>query len=481
MASSMIRTSWTLAFILLGGAPLACSDSGDAPDGGSPSNEEGGNAPGAGGTGAKAETSTGGVDGSGGDLGAGSGGTPIGGTRPSVEGPDSRDIPALGEPGFDPSVDPGVHPTFLDDPELNKTEDYVYVATEAGDHELAEGIVAINYDVGGADDLRAVLSSHLDALQEGHGLALYLLNGTALNDEDLLFLQMLNLEDEGLGLDHLDTLHVYGLRSLQGGVESTTETVYGNPYPHVWYNGWQGPDSEVAKGAGGWVKHIVMDDLEEIKAGSFCDTMFETMSFKGATIVREMGFGFRPRARMESIYLPSVELVETHAFRRSQYLLKVNLPKVKIIEDFAFDDNSRLEFISAPELEWIGRNGLNDTHELISVHFPKLEYVGINCFDLQYKLEVLRLPSVTEVRDNGLEGFEALTFAYLPQVEKLNSRSLINCNVLEAVYLGTVPPQQNSDVFTNTGDALSIYYSGDDSGWNDWIPTGNESAPVVRQ
>lgn len=478
MVSFLSRSSLTLTLALLTPGLVGCGDSGSSNGQGASGKESsdegsGGNqgtqkaTGGAGGTGSP--------DGTGGTANAGTGGT-----RPSVIGPDSRDIPGLGEPGFDPSVDPGIHPAFLDDPALNQTEDYIYVPTSAGDHELADGIVAIDYDVSGDEDLRAVLTTHLDALKAGHGLALYLQGGTALNDDDLLFLQLLNLETEGLGLSNLDTLHVYNLRDLQGGIESSSETVYGNPYPYVWYNGWQGPNSEVAKGLGGWVKHIVMDDLEEIKAGAFCDTMFETMSFKAATVVREMGFGFRPRAKMESIYLPSVELIETHAFRRNQYLLKVNLPKVKTIEDFAFDDNSRLEYISAPELEWIGRNGLNDTHELISVHFPKLEYVGINCFDLQYKLETLRLPAVTEVRDNGLEGFEALTFAYLPKIEKMNSRSMINCNVLEAVYLGEFPPAQNSDVFTNTGDKVTIYYSGDDPGWNDWIPTGNESAPLVR-
>jgi len=422
-------------------------------------------------------SATGDGDGDGDGGSSSSGGT--GTDSPLPGGPDADGIPQFGEPGFDPSVDPGIDSIFLTNPIFTQDDVYAYVPTAAGDHELDEGIVAIDYDVTGDDDLATTLATHLEALQGGHGLALYLLNGTALSDEDLLFLQMLNTEDNGLGLTNLDTLHVYNLQTLQGGVESTTETVYGNPYPNVWYNGWQGPNSEVAKGDGGWVKHLVMDDLLEIQAGTFCDTMFETVSFKGVKTIREMGFGFRPRAKLETFYFPSVELIETHAFRRNQYLLNVHLPRVKTIEEFAFDDVSRLQYFSAPSLEWIGRNGLNDTHDLTAVHLPSLQYVGINCFDLQYKLTTLRLPEVTEIRDNGLEGFEVLKFAYLPKVEDLNSRTMINCFELEAVYLGEVPPAHGTDVFTNTSENLTIYHSGDNAEWSDWTPAGNESAEVI--
>lgn len=85
----------------------------------------------------------GGVDGTGsaGPSGgeAGAGGTPL----------DSREVPDVGEPGFDPSRDPGVHPAFIDDPDLTRDEDHVYAPTQAGDHDLAEGVFAINYDVTG--------------------------------------------------------------------------------------------------------------------------------------------------------------------------------------------------------------------------------------------------------------------------------------------------------------------------------------------
>ncbi len=408
---------------------------------GSTGDGSGSDNPGADGSGGNGSSAGGaGNTGSGGNGSGNPGGTSVCGVE---WGPNAANIPQVGEPGFDRSADPGVHPTFSSDPDLTRCEDYVYTPTEAGDHDLDPGIVAVNYDVTGADDLRAVLSSHLSELQAGHGLALYLRGGTELGDADLDFLQKLNLEGDGLGLDNLDTLHVYNLRSLRGGVESTLEEErsYGIPEPFLWRNGWHAPDSEIMKGTG-WVKHIVMDDLEEIQAGTFCDTMFESISFKGVKVVREMGFGFSPRGKLTYIYMPSLEEVEQHAFRRRQRVTKYNLPRLKVAGRFAFDDNTQIQFFNMPSLinpdtgdNEDTRNTFNDPRDLIAFNFPSMEFTGLAMIGgTNETTTVFRFPSMINFEGGSLQGHTNLKFVWAPNAVRIGPNMFVGNVSLSEVY-----------------------------------------------
>ena len=345
------------------------------------------------------------------------------------------------DPNFDLSVDPGINPVFLNDPELNQTEDYTYVETSPGDHNLPDGIIPIAYDVSGVNNLQTTLSNSLADLENGHGLALYLKNGNELNDQDLSFLQRLNLNENGWpGLDNLNTLHVYNLLRLQPGIESTTETAFGIPEPFLWKNGWQGPESIVLQGEGGWVDHIVMDDLEEISAGAFCDTNFSSMSFKGAKIVRQMGLGFAPRAPATILYMPSVEMVEQHAFRRRQRILKYNFPKLKEVGSFAFDDNSRMQYINLPSLETTDiRNSFNDPRDLIAFNFPKVEYLGLSCMGgTNDTTTIFRFPAMLNFDGSSLRGHSNMEFIWAPEATRIGPNVFIGNSSLTTVYMPKV-------------------------------------------
>lgn len=125
--------------------------------------------------------------------------------------------------------------------------------------------------------LREVLAKVRDALSRASGLAVYLAGGTALNDADLATLQKLHKPvGGGLGLTNLDTLYVYNLHSLQGGQECTPtsglacagQTARGGTYQYLWFNGWRD----------NWVRHLVLDDLEEVKPGTFSNHNFASVS-----------------------------------------------------------------------------------------------------------------------------------------------------------------------------------------------------------
>lgn len=57
--------------------------------------------------------------------------------------------------------------------------------------------------------------------------------------------------------------------------------------PYLWHNGWW--DS--------WVKHLTLDDLDEVKDGAFGNTGFESVSLRAAHSIGRMGFGHRPYAK----------------------------------------------------------------------------------------------------------------------------------------------------------------------------------------
>lgn len=395
--------------------------------------------------------------------------------------------------------DPGVDPVFATDPVLRRNETYTYRHTVPGDHALPAGTFTLRYDVAtaGASPLKERLAAARASLVKATGVAIYLDGGTALDDADLAALQALHTT----GVTKPTRLYVYNLRSLPGGKECTPtsglpcagQRARGGLSPYLWHNGWW--DS--------WVRHLVLDDLEEVKAGAFSNAPFESVSLRAARTIGAMAFGHRPYAKMSVLYLPSARHIGRDAFRRNQYLTTVNLPRVTRIDDYAFDDTSRLRFFNAPLLVTIGRNALNDTHALKAVNLPRLEYIGINCFDLNADLEVLRLPRLKDLDKNGLTGFGALRLiyapslttvrhdgitnnarletVYVPKLSHLGPRALRNNPSLRAVRFGQRPPSQEADVFAATDPAkLTIYHTGDGAAWAGFTPAGNPAARVAR-
>ncbi|NKE63811.1 leucine-rich repeat protein [Lentzea sp. PSKA42] len=411
-------------------------------------------------------------------------------TSPSAERKSVRDggLPysdgALPE---DPTADPGPDPVFANDPDLRRNEGYSFQTSKPGDHQLAEGTLAFQYDVT-TNALKARLAERKPELAKATGIALYLTGGTALSDGDLAALQGVHRD---LGLNNLSRLHVYNLRSIQGGRECTPasglpcagQQARGGNFPYLWHNGWWGT----------WVKQLVLDDLDAVPDGAFSNHNFSEVRLRGARSIGVMAFGHAPYAKLSVLYLPSVRTIAHDAFRRNQYLVKVNLPNATEVNDFAFDDASRLQYFAAPQLRRLGRNALNDSHELVSVNLPKLEYLGINCFDLNHKLIGLRLPALTEMDKNAVTGFSnlrwvhaprlttvwhnaitnnaKLTTVVIPAVTRLGPGAVRGNPALTGVHLGSTPPRQEADVFTGSTKA-TVYHTGDPAAWASFKPSG---------
>jgi hypothetical protein len=430
---------------------------------------------------------------------------------PSASASASMPASTSTSPPAGPDVDPGIDPVFINDPDLKRSGGYQSRTTKPGDHVLPAGTVTVQYDVSnaGSEPLLGALTKVRDALSRASGLAVYLAGGTALNDVDLTTLQTLHkpVGNGGLGLTNLDRLYVYNLRSLQGGRECTPtsglacagQTARGGTYPYLWFNGWWDT----------WVRHLVLDDLEDVKPGTFSNHSFASVSLGSARTIGAMAFGHAPYARLAFVYLPNVTSVGRDAFRRNQYLVKVNLPRAVTVEDYAFDDTSRLEYFAAPALESIGRNALNDTHALRAVHLPNLRYMGINCFDLNGDaaqgtgVQVLRLPKLETLDKNAITGFASLRHiwapalttvmhdaitnngqlqtVYAPAVRTLGPRVFAGSTALRAVYLGPQPPVQDPAAFAGTdAQKLTLYHPRGD-GWSGFRPAGNPALRVAVQ
>lgn len=387
----------------------------------------------------------------------------------------------------DPIADPGPDPVFANDPDLRRDDGYSYQRSKPGDHQLAPDTLAFQYDVT-ANALKARLAERKPELAKATGIALYLTGGTALSDGDLAALQGVHRD---LGLSNLSRLHVYNLRSIQGGRECTPtsglpcagQQARGGRSPYLWHNGWWET----------WVRQLVLDDLDAVPDGAFSNHNFSEVSLRGARSIGVMAFGHAPHAKLGVLYLPSVRTIAHDAFRRNQYLVKVTLPNATEADDFAFDDASRLQYFTAPALRRLGRNALNDSHELISVNLPKLEYLGINCFDLNGKLVGLRLPALVEMDKNAVTNFANLRWVHAPRlttvwhnaiannpklttvvvpgVTRLGPGAVRDNPALTAVYLGSTPPRQEADVFTGS-PKTTVYHTGDPAAWASFKPSG---------
>jgi hypothetical protein len=192
----------------------------------------------------------------------------------------------------------------------------------------------------------------------------------------------------------------------------------------------------------GWVKHIVMDDLEEIQAGTFCDTMFESMSFKGVRVVRQMGLGFAPRAPATYVYMPSVVEVEQHAFRRRQRVLKYNFPRMTTAGPFAFDDNSQMQYFNAPsfinpptdDLDFT-RNTVNDPRDLIAFNFPKVSYLGLSAMGgTNATTTVFRFPALLNLEGSSLRGHSNVQFVWIPEATRIGPNMFIGNTSMTDVF-----------------------------------------------
>jgi len=407
------------------------------------------------------------------------GGTlPTTGTSASPLGTASRTTPGpttAGQPYAtdgrlgDPTQDPGPDPVFASDPDLRRTDVYTYRFTRPGDHQLAPGTLAFQYDVT-TGTLKARLAERKPQLTAATGLALYLTGGTALSDADLAALQSVHRD---LGVPNLVRLYVYNLKTIQGGVECTPasglacagQTARGGLFPYLWHNGWWGSG----------FKYLVLDDLEAVPDGAFSNHGFSGVSLRGARSIGVMAFGHGPYAKWSVLYLPSVERIAHDAFRRNQGLVKVVLPRVVTIDDYAFDDATSLQYMNAPQLVRFGRNALNDSGRLRSVNFPKVEYMGIN--SINGLLVGLRLPALRTVDKSAFRGFPNLRWVYLPSLSVAADDALAANPRLERVVLGDRPPRQGSNVFAGSGAAV-IYHAGGAGAWAQFLPAGNPSLPV---
>ncbi len=411
-------------------------------------------------------------------------------TTPSAARKSVRDggLPySTGTLAEDPASDPGPDPVFATDPDLSRADGYSFQSSKPGDHQLAAGTLAFQYDVT-TNALKARLADRKPDLAKATGIALYLTGGTALSDSDLAALQGVHRH---LGLSNLSRLHVYNLRGIQGGRECTPasglpcagQQARGGLSPYLWHNGWWDT----------WVKQLGLDDLDAVPDGAFSNHNFSEVRLRGARSIGVMAFGHAPYARLGVLYLPSVRTIAHDAFRRNQYLVKVNLPNATDVADLAFDDASRLQYLTAPALRRLGRNALNDSHELVSVNLPKLEYLGINCFDLNHKLTGLRLPALTEMDKNAVTGFSNLRWVHAPRLTTLWHNAITNNAklttvvipgatrlepgavrgnpALTAVYLGSAPPRQEADVFTGS-PKTTIFHTGDPAAWATFKPSG---------
>jgi hypothetical protein len=337
---------------------------------------------------------------------------------------------------YDPSADPGVDPVFVTDTALNKTEDYTFVFTKPGDHKLPDKTVPFQFDTKGTASLLQVITARQESLHGCKGIAIYLVNGTSLKPDDLKTVQTFNkpVKDGGLGLTSIDTLYIYNLKSLDGGVESKAPAMPGTPIRvFMWDNGW----------ATSAYKNLILDDLEEVKDGTFCGNPFHSVSLRAARTIGVMAFGGHRNSKppLAAIYLPSVTHIGEHAFRRCKNVVTANLPRVTLIGAYAFDDMTALRYVNAPELKTLGRNGFNDDSAIISVNMPKLESLGVASMGPNDAMRILRLPSLTKGFE--LNAMHAVKFLYLPSLKTLSDQ-MVGANV-QAIYLPKVEiVQKNS-------------------------------------
>lgn len=116
------------------------------------------------------------------------------------------------------------------------------------------------------------------------------------------------------------------------------------------------------------------------------------------------------------------------------------------------------------------------------LRLPALALLDKNAITGFASLRRIYAPSLTTARHDAITNNASLTTVYAPRLTELGPRAFRHNPNLRGVYFGDRPPDQDDDVFADSNPAkLTIYHSGDNAAWADFVPAGNPTAPVVNR
>ena len=175
-------------------------------------------------------------------------------------------------------------------------------------------------------------------------------------------------------------------------------------------------------------------------------------------VVRSLkGYALRGLRGIQSINLPNVTTLGTHALFGMSDLVSVSLPLCTTITgNNALRENTKLENVDLPLLKSTGEYALLGCTKLRTVSLPSLTSCSTGLFFGCTLLESVSLPKLASMYNNTFYSCPAIRQIDLPSVKTIGSGQITGCNSLEVINIGPSITSINATAFQGAPDGLVI-------------------------
>lgn len=169
------------------------------------------------------------------------------------------------------------------------------------------------------------------------------------------------------------------------------------------------------------------------------------------------GYALRGLRGVQSINLPFVTSLATHAIMGCPDLVSVSLPLCTTITgNNALRENPNLENVELPLLKTVSDYCFDDDNKLQTINLPSLTSCSTGLFFGCRRLESAIMPRLSNMGANTFYSCPAIRQIDLPSVKTIGSNQITGCTSLEVINIGPSITSINSQAFQNAPEGLVI-------------------------
>ena len=169
------------------------------------------------------------------------------------------------------------------------------------------------------------------------------------------------------------------------------------------------------------------------------------------------GYALKGIRGLQSINLPFVTTIGTHALNACPDLVSISLPLCTTMPaSGAMRECPKLENVDLPLLRSVGEYALLGSSKLRTVSLPSLTSCSTGLFFSCILLESASLPKLQSMGNNTFYGCSSITQIDLPSIKSIGNNQISGCNALEVINIGPSITSINAGAFQGAPTGLVI-------------------------
>ena len=160
---------------------------------------------------------------------------------------------------------------------------------------------------------------------------------------------------------------------------------------------------------------------------------------------------------VERVDMPNVKIIEASAFSKCSSLRSVNMPKVTTIGPTAFGECLWIDSIDIPNVTILESYTFFYCRGLRSINIPNVTILEPHAFNSCDNLKSINTPNVTKIGSRAFGYCDDLQKVVLGNVDSIKSEAFIECTSLDTFRItAATPPVLEDDVFKDTPSDVLI-------------------------